>query len=115
MSYIDDINNIRKIYVNFCEYLDELPTDIKHIIIEQMTNYGNDILNNRVPVYNVDNPQPFIQHEHVRVKFRSFLTGYVFGNPELRVYKEEIVNIQFNIEHFNEGFEIFNTNDYYLK
>lgn len=114
MNYLDDINNIQKIYINFCEYLEELPTDIKNTVIEQMTNYGNDILNNRIPVYNANNPQPFIRHEQFRIKFRSFLTGYVFGNPELRAYKEEIINTQFNIDHFNEGLDILNK-IYFLK
>ena len=111
MDYIDNVYNVLHIYHSFCEYLELKPNAEKHRIIARMRAfYINENVN---PINWNENIQLLSIHEQTRELFRTFLTIYVIKNPDLRVYRQEIINMQFNTPLFEEGFELFN--DYCLK
>ena len=105
MNYIDDINNVVPIYESFCEFLEMKPNAEKHEIIARMhTFYINEFVH---PMNWTENIQLFKNHLRTRELFRTFLTIYMLYNPQLRMYKQEIINMQFNTPLFEEGFQLF--------
>lgn len=101
-TYIDNIENVLTIYEKFCEYLETKPTNEKQEIIERMNTYYN---NRNLDFYQHDNL--VVRHEQSRILFRSFLTGYVILNPDLTIYKQEIVNMSFDSNLLEHAFEVF--------
>ena len=110
-NYLDDINNVRNIYINFCEYIENKPKPEKDALIQQIKiqNFDNNQLNNN------NNIRQLVRDEHARLIFRTFLTGYVILNSNLINHRLEIINMRFNPEILQECFELFNNSNNYLK
>jgi len=105
MDYLDDRNNVLNIYESFCEYLETKPNAEKQEIIASLnTFYINENVNH---VNWNENIRLLVSHERTRELFRTFLTIYVLRKPELRIYKQQIINMRFNTPLFEEGFEMF--------
>ena len=105
-NFIDNTENVIRIYESYCEHLETFPNVEKHIIIVRMINYYDNI------DQDFDNIHLFIRHEQTRVMFRSFLTSYVISNPELIRHRNEIINLLFDKYLFQAGFELFSPTVY---
>ena len=114
MNYLDDIENVRRIYVRFCEFLETMPNDEKHEFIQRM--YENPEIKRDMEIYDMPlsyrDIQRFYENEWM---FGNFLYDYLRENPELQIYRDEIISMEFNPEQFEEGFEIFTHCLYCLK
>lgn len=109
-NYLDDVNNVRNIYINFCEYIENKQKPEKDALIQKIQNVTNNQLND-----NNNNIRQLVRDEQARLIFRSFLTRYVILNSHLINHRVEIVNMRFNPEILQECFELFNNSNNYLK
>lgn len=113
MRYIDDINNIRPIYINFCEYILSKSTPEKEKLIERMLLLNRDQFDD---VYNTRTRfRAYMRDTQSITLFRDFIRAYIALNPRLVLYKEQLINIEFNPALFREELEELNNNISCLK
>jgi hypothetical protein len=106
IDYLLDMNNVLKIYERFCEYLETMNNDdklefkIRLYILYYAETYGD------YPF--TDNREEF---EETNRMFANFLTSYVDENPELEIYREEIINMRYDDTLLYRGTELFEKNN----
>ena len=106
IDYLLDMNNVLKIYERFCEYLETMNNDDKHdfkirlYILYYAETYGD------YPF--TDNREEF---EETNRMFANFLTNYVDENPELEIYRDEIINMRYDETLLYRGIELFEKNN----
>lgn len=109
MKYIDDINNIRPIYILFCEYIASKPSNEKDELINRLlllkSSYFIEQHNNR------DIFRSYLKDIKTRSLFRNFIKIYISLNPNLVMYEEQLINMEFNSSLFKHELEelTFNT------
>jgi hypothetical protein len=98
-KYLCDIDNIIKIYIRFCEFLETMDYDKKRKLISKL-DYST-----------------FFCTNEKNEEFVDFLREYVNENPDLEIYREEIISMRYDPNMFYEGVHIFNNtnNVSYLK
>lgn len=114
MNYLDDIENVRDIYIKFCEHMETHPKRdefIKHII----EPYKKHIYYDRTVRYVLFN----IKLSHlgkfislIREIFDTFVTLYINDiNPHLIIYNEEFKKFKFEYELFRKEYDDFEINN----
>jgi hypothetical protein len=98
-EYICDIENMMKIYIRFCEFLETMDYDKKRKLISKL-----------------DYITFFCSNEE-NEEFVDFLREYLNENPDLEIYREEIISMRYDPNMYYESLHIFkNTNNVsYLK
>lgn len=114
MNYLDDIENVRNIYIKFCEHMETHPKRdefIKHII----TPYKKHISYDRTVRYvsfNIKLSQLGKFSSLIREIFNTFVTLYINDiNPHLIIYNEEFTKHKFNYELFRKEYDDFEMNN----
>jgi hypothetical protein len=105
--YLHNIDNVIKIYVRFCEFLETMPNDEKHEFIERM----HEMYDTQIFIESYDVVLSYRDNQRVdenQWMFGNFLQDYITENPELNKHRDEIMNMDFTPDLFQEGFEIFN-------
>ena len=106
MNYLDNIENIRDIYIKFCEYLDSEPER------DAFDKYITERYIQKTPTrYLIYIYVQFTQSNN----FTNFKNIYLAMNPDLMIYEEEFKNHRFNFNMFREEFEEINNNILVLK
>ena len=112
-DYICDIENVDIIYTRFCEFLETLNAAEKNYFIRRLQ------LSQDAERYSTF---PYTDEEYEEMKeadgmFVEFLTDYLDENPDLEIYRDEIINMRFDVTLYYRGTKIFdNTNSIvYLK
>lgn len=113
MRYIDDINNIRPIYITFCEYVESKSNTEKNALIRRFlllkSLQDNNVYTNRSTF------KAQLRDADSRVLFRNFMQSYISLNPHLRVYEDQLINIKFDSVLFSQELEELHNNISCLK
>ena len=113
MRYIDDINNIRPIYITFCEYVESKSKTEKDALIRRFlllkSLRDNDIYTNRTTF------KAHLRDVDSRLLFRNFMQAYIALHPHLLIYENQLINIEFDLALFREELEELHNNISCLK
>lgn len=113
MRYIDDINNIRPIYITFCEYVESKTNTEKHALIRRFlllkSLQDNNVYTNRTTF------KEQLRDADSRLLFRNFMKSYISLNTHLRVYEHQLINIEFDSLLFIQELEELHNNISCLK
>jgi hypothetical protein len=113
MRYIDDINNIRPIYITFCEYVESKSNTEKDALIRRFLLLNdlryNGLYTNRTTF------KAQLQDADSRLLFRNFMQSYISLNTHLRVYEDQLINIEFDSVLFSEELKELRNNISCLK
>ena len=106
MYYLFTKTNVYSIYESFCEYLETLHTDSKDEFIHLLIDSYND-RRYSTPSRRNDTIEYLELLKEADRAFKNFLEDYVHENPELEIYREEIINMRFDYHDFHEGNKMF--------
>ena len=113
MNYLDDINNVRPIYIDICTQLEMMQYDDKIATFERITVYGNEILEN--VQFTGNNLDQLRIHLMTRELLRTLMTCYVIKNRILSPHRNAILDMQFNLELFQDEYANYYDNIHCLK
>ena len=102
MYYLFTRTNVLSIYESFCEYLETLHTDSKNEFIHLLIDAYND-RRYMTPSRSNDTIEYLELLKEADTAFKNFLEDYVHENPELEIYREEIINMYFDPSDLYEG------------
>ena len=102
-NFIDNDENVLRIYEHIVTYLESFPSAIKQTKIADM----QDFYDNQNTIFNVDFDR-LIKHEETRIQIRTLFTIIVILHPELRGYRNDIISMDFNKYLLQQAFDVLN-------
>jgi hypothetical protein len=102
-NFIDNDENVLRIYEHIVNYLESFPSAIKQTKIADMQNFYD----NQNTIFNVDFDR-LIKHEETRIQIRTLFTIIVILHPELRGYRNDIISMDFNKYFLQHAFDVLN-------
>jgi hypothetical protein len=112
-EYLCDIENVVKIYIRFCEFLETMDYDQKRYFISKLDRSNDSVRYSTFPYTN----EEYEEFKEADTRFVDFLREYLDENPDLEIYREEIISMRYDPNMYYKGLLIFkNTNNMsYLK
>ena len=112
-EYLCDIENVVKIYIRFCEFLETtLDDDQKRDFIMTLHKSHDCVIYSSFRCTN----EEFEEIKEADTRFVDFLRDYLQENTELEIYREEIIHMRFDPQMYYKGLYIFEdtNNAYYI-